>query len=160
MLAPLVWLIAIPLVHGVVPWAISSFTRRYGWSAGQPAILNLTGLIPVAAGAALLVWVFISGYRHTDEIPEKVDLNWSPKLLYVRGPYAFTRNPMYLAEVALWIGWTIFFGSFAVLIGCVVMCFGVSLVVRREERDLEAQFGEAYQQYKAGVPRWFGMVRH
>src|ERR1700722_17410846 len=31
-----IWLIVIPLAHGVVPWAISTRLRRYGWAGGAP----------------------------------------------------------------------------------------------------------------------------
>jgi len=93
-------------------------------------------------------------------MPERIELNWSPKLLLIRGPYAFTRNPMYVAEMALWFGWAVFFGSIAVLIGFVVLCVLVNIVVRREERDLEMQFGETYCQYKAAIPRWLGRTQH
>jgi hypothetical protein len=53
-LAPLVWLVAIPVVHGVVPWAISLLGPWYGWADGSPAVWNLIGLVPVAAGAVVL----------------------------------------------------------------------------------------------------------
>lgn len=51
-------------------------------------------------------------------VPERVTLGLTPSYLLMRGPYRFTRNPMYVAELGLWLGWTIFFGSPAVLIGC------------------------------------------
>ena len=158
-LAPFVWLVAIPLVHGVVPWAISLLTTQHGWANDRPSPLNLLGLIPVIAGAVMLMWVFILGYVHVNEIPERVELNWEPKLFFTRGPYAFTRNPMYVAELSLWLGWAILYGSLAVLAGFVVMCIGVSFVIRREERDLEARFGAAYLQYKTFAPRWLGKPR-
>ncbi|MDP9222410.1 MAG: isoprenylcysteine carboxylmethyltransferase family protein [Actinomycetota bacterium] len=157
-LACLVWWVAIPLAHGVIPWAISSVTPRYGWTHGQPGVWNLLGLIPVVVGTAGLIWIMVLGFAHASEVPERVELDWRPKLLLMRGPYAFTRNPMYVAELGLWLGWAVFFGSVAVLIGFVALCAVVNLVVRREERDLEARFGEAYRQYRAAVPRWLGKV--
>ena len=159
-LAPLAWLIAIPLAHGVVPWAFSLSTPRYGWMEGNPRLWHLLGLIPVLIGASGLVWTFVIGLAHASEVPEKVGLDWTPKLLMRRGPYTLTRNPMYVAEMALWLGWAIFYGSVAVLIGFVIVCVVMSYIVRREERDLEAQFGEMYLQYKGIVPRWFGKVKY
>src|SRR5262249_6289768 len=116
-------------------------------------------VIPLVVGAAGLVWVLLLGLAQTRNLPERVTLNWTPKLLLMRGPYAFTRNPMYVAEAALWLGWAILLGSIAVLIGFVVLCVAVNLVVRQEEPALESQFGEIYLEYKAVVPRWLGRPR-
>ena len=154
-----VWLVAIPLGHGLLPWAISSLTPRYGWNQGHPGGWNLLGVIPVVLGIASLVWIMVVGFAHTSELPERVGLDWTPKFLLRRGPYAFTRNPMYVAELELWFGWAIFYGSVGVLIGFVVFCVVVNFIVRREERDLEAQFAEVYLQYKREVPRWIGKVQ-
>ncbi len=159
-LAPIAWLVAIPLGHGVVPWAISLLTPHYGWTANRPGIWNLLGLIPVVAGVAGLIWIFVLGFAKAAELPERIGLDWRPKLLLMRGPYAFTRNPMYVAELAIWFGWAIFFGSAAVLIAFVVLCVVMNLIIRREERDLEMRFGETYCQYKGVAPRWLGKSRY
>jgi protein-S-isoprenylcysteine O-methyltransferase Ste14 len=157
-LGPLVFLVAIPLVHGVLPWAISLFGHWYGWVDGRPALWNLLGLLPVLAGVIVLVWILVLGLRLGSQLPERVELDWSPKVFLARGPYAVSRHPMYLAETGLWLGWSILFGSVAVLLGCVLMCIGVGIVAPREERALELKFGAAYRQYKATVPRWLGQL--
>jgi hypothetical protein len=36
-LNPLVWLVAIPLGHGAVPWAVSLLTPRHEWTEGRLA---------------------------------------------------------------------------------------------------------------------------
>ncbi len=153
-LAPLAWLVAIPLAHGVVPWRISLLAPWYGWAANHPGIWNLLGLLPIAGGAAGLLWVFIQGFFQAVELPERIELNWNPKLLMRRGPYAFSRNPMYVAEMALWFGWAVFFGSLVVFIGFAVLCVAMNFIVRREERALAAKFGKDYREYEATVPRW------
>jgi hypothetical protein len=57
----------------------------------------------------------------------------------------------------LWLGWALFFGSPGVLVGCLVFWLGANLIILpREERGLEAAFGQAYLQYKNSVPRWLG----
>lgn len=75
----------------------------------------------------------------------------------MRGPYSFTRNPIYLAELVLWLGWALFYGSIAVMIGFLLwwMVFEF-VIVPREERDIEKRFGEMYRTYKRTVPRWVG----
>jgi protein-S-isoprenylcysteine O-methyltransferase Ste14 len=66
---------------------------------------------------------------------------------------------MYAGEVALWLGWAIVYGSIPALIGLAVLGAVVALLAPREERALEAKFGDVYRQYKARVPRWLGVAR-
>ncbi len=67
---------------------------------------------------------------------------------------------MYLAELALLLGWMLFYGSVAIFITFLVAgaMFNI-VIVPREERELEARFGESYLQYKRTVPRWLGEAR-
>ena len=134
------------VAHGVLPWAISRLGARYGWTDGNPAVWNLLGLVPVAAGVMALVWLTVNGLAHYAEVPERVELSWEPKILMTRGPYAYSRHPMYLAELALWLGWAVLYGSIIVLAGLVALCVVVNILALREERALEAKFGEAYYQ--------------
>ena len=156
-MAVILWLIVIPLAHGVLPWAISRLTLRYGWEGGSPGFWNRLGLIPVAIAAALLIWILVFGIAQT---PDRVKLGLTPSFLMIRGPYSITRNPMYVAELGLWLGWTLFFGSLGVFIGWMMLLSVVLAIVPREERGLEAAFGQAYLQYKSRVPRWLGKTGH
>ena len=151
-------LIAIPLAHGVIPWAISTLMPHYGWQRGAPGFWNWLGLIPVTGAAALLIWILITAIA---QCPNRVRLGLTSSFLMVRGPYQFTRNPMYVAELGLWLGWTLFFGSPGVFMGCVVLLSVINLVILpREERGLEAAFGQIYLQYKKRVPRWLVKTKH
>jgi protein-S-isoprenylcysteine O-methyltransferase Ste14 len=157
-LALFIWLIVIPIAHGVVPWAISTLAHRYGWEGKTPGFWNWFGLIPVIVAAALLIWILVLGIAQT---PKTVTLGLTPSFLMMRGPYRLTRNPMYVAELGLWLGWALLFGSPGVLIGCVVLLSVVNLVILpREERGLEAAFGQAYLHYKKTVPRWLGKTKY
>jgi protein-S-isoprenylcysteine O-methyltransferase Ste14 len=156
-LAPVVGLVAIPAVHAGIPWALSHLGPRYGWADGEPAGWNLLGFVPVAVGAVLLVWIVVFGFSQYRDLPERVPVDWSPAILMTGGPYAISRHPMYIGELALWLGWAILYGSIPVLIGFAVLAAGVRLLAPREERALEAKFGEVYRRYKARVPRWVGL---
>lgn len=149
------WLVGVPLAHGVMPWTLSLLTPRYGWTMASPGSWNLLGLIPITTGAVVLAWVLVVGLMRTHELPDKMEGFTSPYLL-TRGPYAVTRNPMYVAELALWLGWAILFGSLAVGVGFVGLCLALVLVVPWEERALERRFGDTYRDYRAAVPRWLG----
>jgi protein-S-isoprenylcysteine O-methyltransferase Ste14 len=156
-LAALVWLVGVPAVHGVVPWALSLVGPRYGWHDGTPAGWNLVGLVPVSAGALVLLWVAAFGLTGAATMPERVDLNWRPKILLTRGPYGLSRHPMYVGELALWLGWAILYGSPAVLAAFVAFCIGVGRLAPREERDLESTFGDEYRDYANVVSRWLSV---
>jgi len=71
------------------------------------------------------------------------------------GPFAFTRNSMYLAMIILYVGLAFFINTlwpfFFLPIVLIVMHYGVIL---REEEYLENKFREEYLQYKRKVRRW------
>ena len=150
------WIILLPLVHAGIPWLLSSLSRNYGWRDDRPANWNLLGLIPVALATICLIWLMV---LHFSRIPKRVRLERTPTYLLILGPYRFSRNPMYLAELMLWFGWAVFYGSIVILVGFLVTGPLMNYrVIPREERDLEARFGDAYREYKKKVPRWLGKV--
>jgi protein-S-isoprenylcysteine O-methyltransferase Ste14 len=143
--------------HAGGPWLLSLLSVRHGWTDGRPGLWNLLGLIPVAAGAAFLYWCirvhYISapqGWRF-----EKTPHYPTPAYLLTSGPYRYSRNPIYLSYLLIWPGWIAFYGSFAILIALILLAVFVGpVVVPREERGLEARFGDAYRQYARKTPRW------
>jgi protein-S-isoprenylcysteine O-methyltransferase Ste14 len=72
-----------------------------------------------------------------------------------RGPYRFTRNPIYLADTLLYAGIALLTHSLLALVllplVLAVIQFGV---IVREERYLEQKFGEEYIRYRNTVRRW------
>ena len=81
---------------------------------------------------------------------------WKPALtLVTEGIYARMRNPMYVGLTLLLFGLAVALASDWMLILAVptvlLLHFGV---VKREERYLEATFGESYRAYMRRVPRY------
>jgi protein-S-isoprenylcysteine O-methyltransferase Ste14 len=75
--------------------------------------------------------------------------------LVFTGPYRWTRNPMYLAMLLLYIGIALLFDIFwALVLIPLVLVLVVRLVIQREEQYLEARFGDEYRQYRRRVRRW------
>jgi protein-S-isoprenylcysteine O-methyltransferase Ste14 len=104
------------------------------------------------AGAVCIIWC---AYLHLSETGESFGFEATPRYLLIRGPYRYSRNPIYVAVFTLWAGWSLFYGSVAVLCGLAVALLIISgVVVPFEERTLQARFGEAYGEYRSAVPRF------
>jgi protein-S-isoprenylcysteine O-methyltransferase Ste14 len=160
-------LVVYPLIFVVLPWALSLLTPRFGWTEGGPGSWNLLGLIPVAAGIAGLIWVFSVMFAQVPKLPAVLELDEgeglltaTSRVLITHGPFAYSRNPMFLADAIVWLGWALFYGSAVIL---VVGLLGWTLLnyfkVPQKERGLEARFGDAYRDYRRTVPRWVGTIR-
>ncbi len=77
-----------------------------------------------------------------------------PKQLVTDGPFRYSRNPIYVAFLAPLAALGVISAP-AALIGIATYIAIMTLtVVRREERVLQNEFGEAYRAYRADVPRW------
>jgi protein-S-isoprenylcysteine O-methyltransferase Ste14 len=150
-----------------LPWALSLLTPRLGWADSGPGAWNLVGLVPVAGGILGLVWVFGTMFAQFPNLPEVVELDEGERLLtatsrilITHGPFAFSRNPMFLSGLIVWLGWALFYGSVLILVVTAVLwALANAFKVPGEERGLEARFGEAYRDYRRRVPRWIGPIR-
>jgi protein-S-isoprenylcysteine O-methyltransferase Ste14 len=154
--------IALPTAHAVVPWALSLLGSRHGWTEGGPGIWNLLGLILVMIGFYVLFLCIRFHFRAAPEgwLLETTPHYPTPAYLLTEGPYRYSRNPIYLAELAIWLGWMAFYGSWVVLGAFVALALLVGpFVVRREEGGLQARFGEAFIAYQHNTPRWLGRGR-
>ncbi|HEY0849346.1 MAG TPA: isoprenylcysteine carboxylmethyltransferase family protein [Bradyrhizobium sp.] len=75
--------------------------------------------------------------------------------LVTDGPFSFTRNPLYLAGIMLVLGIGLILGIAWFLLLAILAAFAVQkLAIEREERHLQARFGETYLDYARRVRRW------
>jgi protein-S-isoprenylcysteine O-methyltransferase Ste14 len=80
--------------------------------------------------------------------------------LAVTGPYARTRNPLYLGSALLAAGFMIASRSWiaAALLAAYFLIF-YSMVIRREQAELRAQYGAAFEEYAKRVPVFWPRLR-
>jgi len=79
--------------------------------------------------------------------------------LCTSGPYAFSRNPLYLGNMTIYLGFTLFAGGplmWEILI-LVFIYFTIqySMIISLEEEILNKKFNKSYLIYKKNVPRLF-----
>jgi protein-S-isoprenylcysteine O-methyltransferase Ste14 len=73
--------------------------------------------------------------------------------LAVTGPYAYTRNPLYLGSFVMGLGFTVASGRWWLAIPFVLLFLGIYLPVMRVESGTLAQlFGKGFQEYSQAVP--------
>ena len=109
------------------------------------------GPLVVAASFGWFIWAVVTMRRAGASIPTSEPT----EAIVVRGPYGWSRNPIYLSMVTLHVGIGIWANSGWVLalaaVSAGLLWWGVIL---REERYLEQKFGTAYVEYKVRVRRW------
>jgi protein-S-isoprenylcysteine O-methyltransferase Ste14 len=142
-------------LHGIVPHQLSRLGDRIERPGRTRPVARRAGLVTVAAGAALTAWAVAAHYKAA---PQGWALESWPTREYLlrNGPYRLSRNPMYVGEAVVWLGWGIFYGSPAVWEGLAIVCAALAKIVRWEERQLLERFGDDYRAYLAAVPRWVG----
>lgn len=72
------------------------------------------------------------------------------------GPFAFSRNPVFVGQAMLFIGLFIVLPSLIQAGLTLALLIAIILQVRIEERVLDATLGQPYRDYKMRVRRWFG----
>lgn len=109
------------------------------------------GCIFLAAGFLLRVWATLYFYQHHMSV---IRLN-PQKELFTSGPYAFSRNPLYLGgNVFIFLGAVLFLGSPSGIVLTVIAIVMTDFMIRREEKQLAKDFGEEWVNYKKRVRRW------
>jgi protein-S-isoprenylcysteine O-methyltransferase Ste14 len=75
--------------------------------------------------------------------------------LVTTGPYGVSRNPMFVAFAAIFVGASLLLNAVWPLLALPAIIVVVTLtVIHREERYLRANFGDRYARYCERVPRW------
>jgi protein-S-isoprenylcysteine O-methyltransferase Ste14 len=123
------------LVQRIAPWTLS----RPSW------VGHILGWSLVLTGLLLVAW----GVRTAAEVELE-----HPNQLVRGGPYAVSRNPMYVAWTLAYVGIALVADAAWPLLLLPVVLAVTHIVIVREERSLERRFGAADRSYKRSVRRY------
>ena len=117
----------------------------------------LFGLLMLLFGELIRIWAvsYAGGKTRTRKV--------GAPALCTSGPYSFTRNPLYLGNMFMYLGIAMFAGApnIILMISTVISFFLIqyTFIVSLEEETLRALFGEEYINYKKHVPAIFPRLR-
>jgi protein-S-isoprenylcysteine O-methyltransferase Ste14 len=114
-------------------------------------VAKVMGAILAIAALSLDLATFATFRKHkTTIMPNQAATN-----LITTGPFAWSRNPIYVANTALVLGAGLYFGNlWLVGLAFVAAVITQKLAIEREEQHLAAKFGAAWDSYAARVRRW------
>jgi len=130
----------LPVVFIAVPLLAPGHMSAAGWIVGAIAIIagELIRLTGVAAAGTVT--------RRRSRTVQR---------LVTYGVFAWVRNPLYVGNFLIWMGFTIVSGVYWFLpLAIVIFAIEYSLIVRYEEGVLESIFGGEYLAYKQTTARW------
>jgi protein-S-isoprenylcysteine O-methyltransferase Ste14 len=131
------------------PVALAILTLRIGEAPPSVALLA-AGVAITIAGELLRLW----GVHHIGAISRTRSERLGP--LVATGPFAYVRNPLYVGNIALWVGFAVT-ARLLWLAPVIVVLLGLEYhaIVRWEEQLLESRLGQRYVDYASRVPRWW-----
>jgi protein-S-isoprenylcysteine O-methyltransferase Ste14 len=145
-LPPPVWgflyLLVAAAVSWVYPWRAATVDLRFLW----------LGITLVVIAFCIALWAALLFRIEGTEINPTSATN---KSLVVRGPFRFTRNPMYLSLVILTLGIAFWVGSLPMFAVPVLLFVTANWVhIPFEEAKMRRQFGDVFERYTSAVRRW------
>ena len=137
-----------PLIYVAALWGAWELHKRL--PLAFPAF-PASGWGLVALGAILMLWAAWTLFRRKTT----VNPYGGVAHLVQGGPFAFSRNPIYLADSLIYFGVMLIWGSLWPLLLYPLVWAAIRFgVIRNEEAHLAARFGEAYLEYCRRVRRW------
>lgn len=116
--------------------------------------------VPFALAAVVAVaGLTIEGFGGLELIRRRTTVNplepCDASNLVTSGVYRFTRNPIYVGDLLLLVGWGLYLANpLAILLAWLFVPYISRFQIVPEERALGELFGLAYEDYKTRVRRW------
>lgn len=135
-------------------WLALFMAIAWGWAQVQAPLGDAAlwpGRVLIGLGLGLMIWAALAFRQaRTTIIPHE-----DPSALVATGPFRFSRNPIYLADLMILAGWCLTLGAPLALV--LVVPLGWILerrFIRPEEARLATHLGQSYIEYRTRVRRW------
>lgn len=127
-----------------------------GWIGAHWPAVRYLGCLLLLAGVLLDLWAMATMWRRKSNIlPHRAATS-----LITHGPFAISRNPIYLGNTCLLFGGGLAFGiAWLIPAAFLAAAFTSHFAIAREEAHLNARFGAAWREYSLRVNRWIGRRR-
>lgn len=137
---------------GVLMWALARMLPALDFASSLPGRRALA-IAFALAGVALVVACAVQ-FRRAGTTVNPMRPSGVTKLVD-SGLYRFSRNPIYLGDALLLVGWGLWLANLASLASIAVFVSYLNrFQIEPEERALRAAFGPAFDAYRARVRRW------
>lgn len=122
------------------------FAILYIWLARPTWVSIIAGAVIAAFGVALRALASGHVKKNTE--------------LTTTGPYAYTRNPLYVGSIIIGAGFAVAALNWWIVVGLAVLFLAIYVpVIRAEEAFLGREFPD-FERYKKRVPRFVGWPRN
>ena len=142
----------LPPILLVITWLIMVAVHQWlPLGVAIPSKWKLFGLPMILAGLAIAV----VGARLFKTVGTNIKTFDEPDKLVTTGPFAYSRNPMYLGFAFAALGVSIFLGTVTPIIVGILFCILLDRwYIQFEETKMLHTFGDDYVAYKKRVRRW------
>lgn len=115
-------------------------------------LITATGVVAISVGGLLGIWAKLT-MKKSWGLPAQHDIKRQNKLV-TSGPFAYTRNPIYLSIILMVVGFELAMKSFLV-VAVFIYLYRFQKAVVKEEQLLRKHFGREYEAYMKRTSRWF-----
>ncbi len=148
----IVGLILLFLIWVLLPLSFIKLNNALGLPVYDFRPLKLIGLLLIGIAVSTDIYLFYLFKVYGKGTPVPVEPS---KKVIETGLYKYTRNPMYLGHLTIYLGLFLYFGYLTLLILFLLAAAALHILVSKwEEPDLKKRLGKEYTDYLQKVPRW------